>query len=529
MVLQPQSIEEVQRAFDPILRHGKDNISYLYTSDTFDLVVIALYFSILVLLAITGLYRIRMIYHFWRYLKAAPKPKRRFAEAELPRITVQLPLYNERYVVERLLDYVTKIDYPAHLLEIQVLDDSTDDTDRIASAAVEKYARQGIDISYIHREDRAGFKAGALENGMKSAKGDLIAIFDADFTPRPDCLRKMVDYFTDESIGMTQMRWTHINAGYSLLTRIQQTLLDGHMVVEQTARCRTGAFFNFNGTAGMWRRQAIEWSGGWQHDTLTEDSDLSFRAQLMGWRFIYLLDDDVPAELPVEMNAFKAQQRRWAKGMVQVGLKLLPRIWGRRDLPFGRKMELMFRLMGNLSAPLIIALSLLNLPTMIVRYHQGLFHMFLLDVPLLLFGTFSMMAFYGSAIVYLYPKEKRRMLILPLVVATGIGLVLSNTRAVIEGLLRIRSSFVRTPKYNVEKSGDNWLKVGSGYRRRKGLTPLLELAFACYFAFTIYYAIRTNIFGTIPFLTLFFFGYGYMFVMSLFQGMTRKIVNSFRP
>jgi len=525
---QPRSVEEVIFALNPILRHGRENLSNLYTLDTFDWIVILLYFSILVLLVVTGIYRIRMIYQFWRYLKVKPQPKRRFAEAELPRITVQLPLYNELYVVERLLDCVTKIDYPAHLLEIQVLDDSTDETSRIALTEVEKYARAGIDITYIHRDNRTGFKAGALENGMESAKGELIAIFDADFTPRPDCLRKMVDYFTDESVGMTQMRWSHINAGYSLLTRIQQTWLDGHMVVEQTARCRTGAFFNFNGTAGMWRREAIEWSGGWQHDTLTEDSDLSFRAQLMGWRFVYLLDDDVPAELPVEMNAFKAQQCRWAKGMVQVGLKLLPRVWGHPKLPWSRKMELVFRLMGNVSAPLVIILCLLYLPTMIVRFHQGFFQLFLLDAPLLLFGTFSMMAFYGSAVLYLYPKEKWRMLILPFVVATGIGMVISNTRAVIEGLLRIQSSFVRTPKYNVKRRSDNWLKVGTRYRRKKGVTPLLELAFACYFAFIIYYAFRSHIFGAIPFLMLFFFGYSYMAVTSLFQGMARKIVNAFR-
>jgi cellulose synthase/poly-beta-1,6-N-acetylglucosamine synthase-like glycosyltransferase len=528
MAFQPQSVEEVRIALDPVLRHGRENLSNLYSLDTFDWVVISLYFSILILLAVTGVYRIRMIYHFWRYLKVTPQPERRFAEDEMPRITIQLPLYNELYVVERLLDYVTRIDYPAHLLQIQVLDDSTDETVKIASAEVEKYAREGIDISYIHRTDRTGFKAGALENGMKSAKGELIAIFDADFTPRPDSLRKMVDYFTDESVGMTQMRWSHINAGYSLLTRIQQTLLDGHMVVEQTARCRTGAFFNFNGTAGMWRRQAIEWSGGWQHDTLTEDSDLSFRAQLMGWRFVYLLNDDVPAELPVEMNAFKVQQQRWAQGMVQVGLKLLPRVWRHPQLSLSRKMELVFRLMGNLSAPLIVALSLLHLPTMIARFHQGLFQLFLLDVPLLLFGTFSVMAFYGSAILYLYPKEKRRMLCLPLVVATGIGLVLSNTRAVIKGFLRVQSSFVRTPKYNVKKKGDNWLKAGTSYRRKKGMTPLLELAFACYFAFTIYYAIRSHIYGSIPFLLLFFFGYGYMAAASLFQGLARKMVNALR-
>jgi hypothetical protein len=248
----------------------------------------------------------------------------------------------------------------------------------------------------------------------------------------------------------------------------------------------------------------------------------------MGWRFVYLLDDDVPAELPVEMNAFKTQQCRWAKGMVQVGLKLLPRVWRHPQLPWSRKMELVFRLMGNISAPLVIVLCLLYLPTMIVRFHQGFFQLFLLDVPLLIFGTFSMMAFYGSAVLYLYPKEKWRMLILPFVVATGIGMVLSITRAVIEGLLRIQTSFVRTPKYNVKKRSDNWLKVGIRYRRKKGVTPLIELAFACYFAFTIYYAFRSHIYGAIPFLMLFFFGYSYMAMTSLFQGMARKIVNVLR-
>ncbi|NBO63581.1 MAG: glycosyltransferase [Acidobacteria bacterium] len=528
LINQPRTVEEVEILLDPILRHGRDNISFLYSADAFDLTIIALYFAILILLAISGIYRIRMIFQFWRYLNVKPVPLRQYAEEELPRITIQLPLYNELFVVERLLEYIVKIDYPAHLLEIQVLDDSTDDTSEIARREVERYAALGIDICYTHRTDRTGFKAGALENGMKTAKGELIAIFDADFTPQPDCLRRMVHFFTDESIGMTQMRWGHINGNYSLLTFIQQMILDGHMVVEQTARCRTGAFFNFNGTAGMWRKKAIEWSGGWQHDTLTEDSDLSFRAQLMGWRFVYLLESEVPAELPVEMNAFKAQQRRWAKGMVQVGVKLLPRIWRNPELPMARKMEMVFRLLGNLSSPLVILLCFIYLPTVVVRYHQGFFHMFLLDVPLLLLGTLSMMAFYGSAVIYLYPHNKWRLLLLPLLMSVGIGLVLSNSRAAIEGLLGIKSEFVRTPKYNVEKRRDNWLRIGSGYRRRRGVMPYIELAFAFYFAFVIYYAIRTHIYGTIPFLLLFLFGFGYVSLMSLFQGALREISNQLK-
>lgn len=520
--------DDVRRAGDPILKHGRDNISYLYSLDGLDWTVIILYFTILGLLAVLGAYRVRMVYNFWRYRNIKPQPKAIFAEAELPRITVQLPLFNEMYVVERLLESVTAIDYPHDRLDIQVLDDSTDDTVRIASAAVERYRSLGFDIEYIHRTDRSGFKAGALENGLRSAKGELVAVFDADFTPKPDCLRKMVDYFTDERIGMVQMRWSHINAGYSLLTRIQEIMLDGHFVIEQTSRNRTGAFFNFNGTAGMWRRKAIDWSGGWQHDTLTEDTDLSFRAQLMGWRFVYLLDEDVPAELPVEMNAFKAQQRRWAKGLVQVGHKLMPRVWKNPQLTLQQKLELTLRLYGNCAAPLMILLSVLHIPVLIVRFNQGLFHMLLLDVPLMLFATFSVISFYGTTILFRYPNEKRRLWMIPLIMGMGIGLVFSNTRAVLEGLLGIKSSFVRTPKYRVENSRDNWLQHARLYGRKHGLLPLMELAFALYFVGAVAYAIRSHIYATIPFLMIFLLGYGYMAMMSLFQGPARRVLQAFR-
>ena len=528
LLQQAPSPEQVKYLIHPILRHGRDNISYLYSLDAFDWTIVILYFTILTLLAILGVYRVRMVYQFWRYRHVKPQPKRRFAESELPRITVQLPLFNEMYVAERLLESVTRLDYPRHLLEIQVLDDSTDETVKIAEAAVEKHKQQGFDIQYIHRADRTGFKAGALENGMRMAKGQLIAIFDADFLPKPDCLRQMVDFFTDERIGMVQMRWSHINSNYSLLTRIQEVLLDGHFVVEQASRNRTGAFFNFNGTAGMWRREAIEWSGGWQHDTLTEDTDLSFRAQLMGWKFVYLLDEDAPAELPVEMNAFKTQQRRWAKGLVQVGLKLMPRLWKHPQLSFQQKIELFFRLFGNCAAMLMIVLSVLHIPVLIVRFNQGLFHMLLLDTPLMIFATFSVVSFYGTAILYRYPNEKWRLWLIPLAMAMGIGLVFSNTRAVLEALFGVQSSFVRTPKYNVESRKDNWLRAAMKYRRKRGLLPYIELAFALYFVFAVYYAIRSNIYATIPFLLIFLLGYGYMAMMSLFQGGMRKALQVFR-
>ncbi|HKR59002.1 MAG TPA: glycosyltransferase, partial [Pyrinomonadaceae bacterium] len=273
--------------FQDLVNKTWSNISPLYQLDSFDWTILIIYFAILAVLAVYGGYRVKQVIDFWRYRKFVPEPKARFSPEELPVITVQLPLFNEMYVVERLVKSVTEIDYPRDRFQIQVLDDSTDETVKIAEATVAKYAAQGFDIQYIHRSDRTGFKAGALENGIKHAKGELIAIFDADFVPKPDCLRKLVDFFTDPMVGCAQMRWSHINAKYNLLTRLQTIMLDGHFVVEQTTRNRTGGFFNFNGTAGIWRRRAIAMSGGWQHDTLTEDTDLSFRAQLMGWKFVY--------------------------------------------------------------------------------------------------------------------------------------------------------------------------------------------------------------------------------------------------
>ncbi|HEX7530024.1 MAG TPA: cellulose synthase family protein, partial [Pyrinomonadaceae bacterium] len=466
------------------------NISPLYQLDAFDWTVLIIYFGILTVLAIYGIYRVKQVIDFWRYSRFPPKPKGEFTAGELPHITVQLPLFNEMYVVERLVKAVTEIDYPRDLMEIQVLDDSTDETVSIAHATVEKYAARGFDIHYIHRDDRTGFKAGALENGLKTAKGKLIAIFDADFVPKPDFLRKLVDHFTDPIVGCAQMRWSHINGSYNLLTRLQTIMLDGHFVVEQTTRNRSGNFFNFNGTAGIWRREAIEMSGGWQHDTLTEDTDLSFRAQLMGWRFVYLLDEEAPAEIPVEINAFKAQQRRWAKGVLQVWFKLYKRIWA-APLPLRVKLEMFFRLTGNISYPLMIVASFMQFPLLLVRYNQGLHQLMMLDVPLLFFSTVSVVLFYGTAVWYLDKKRSMRLLHLPLVMGLGIGLAFSNARAVLEALAGVKSDFVRTPKYQVEKTDDESWK-SKKYKRKHGWLPLLELSFALYFVLAIAYAVRMH-------------------------------------
>jgi cellulose synthase/poly-beta-1,6-N-acetylglucosamine synthase-like glycosyltransferase len=514
----PQAVFE--RYFHDLVNKTWGNISPLYKLDTFDWVILIVYFTILGTLAIYGSYRIKQVIDFWRYRKFVPKPSGKYAEADLPLITVQLPLFNELYVVDRLLKAVTGIDYPHDRLEIQVLDDSTDETVKVAESVVAKYAAQGFDIHYIHRADRTGFKAGALENGNKSAKGELLAIFDADFVPKPDCLRKLVDFFTDPLVGCAQMRWSHINGQYNLLTRLQTIMLDGHFVVEQTTRNRTGGFFNFNGTAGIWRRRAIEMSGGWQHDTLTEDTDLSFRAQLMGWKFVYLLDEEAPAEIPVEINAFKAQQRRWAKGVMQVGLKLYPRIW-LAPLPLRVKLEMFFRLTGNISYPLMILASFLQFPLLLVRYNQPFYHLMVLDLPLLFFSSISVVLFYGSAVWYLDKKRTPRLLHLPLVMGLGIGLAFSNARAVLEALLGVKSEFVRTPKYRVEDTDDaTWKR--KKYKRKRGLLPILELGFAVYFFLAILYSARLHMWGTIPFLLLFFFGFGYMGLMSLLQTASGK-------
>lgn len=522
------SPDELMERYVDIVDKTSVNISPLYRMDAFDVTILIIYFTILGLLSIYGAYRIKQVIDFWRYRELVPKPLALYADDELPFVTIQLPLFNEMYVVERLVESVSKIDYPRDRLEIQVLDDSTDETVKIASDTVERFRERGFDIHYIHRSDRTGFKAGALENGLKTAKGELCAIFDADFLPKPDFLRKLVHFFTDPLVGCAQMRWSHINANFNLLTRLQTIMLDGHFVVEQTVRNRTGGFFNFNGTAGIWRRATIPASGGWQHDTLTEDTDLSFRAQLMGWKFVYLLDEDAPAEIPVDINAFKTQQRRWAKGVMQVGIKLYPRIWA-ASLPMRVKLEMFFRLTGNISYPLMIVVSFMQFPLLVVRYNQGFYNLMLFDVPLLFFSTVSVLLFYGTGIWYLDKTRRQRLMHLPLVMSLGIGLAFSNARAVIEALLRKQSEFVRTPKYSVETASDETWKRKK-YKRKRGWLPLLELTFAVYFLLAIIYAAYFRLYGTIPFLTLFCYGYGYMGIMSLIQSMSgSRLFSLFRP
>jgi cellulose synthase/poly-beta-1,6-N-acetylglucosamine synthase-like glycosyltransferase len=474
--------------------------------------ILATYFFVLVILAVYGWHRYYLVYLYMKNKDRQPQPAGQFST--LPVVTIQLPIYNEMYVADRLIDSVCQLDYPRELLEIQVLDDSTDETRAVAEQAVRRNAADGIDITYLHRTDRTGYKAGALEAGLKVAKGEYIAIFDADFTPTPEFLRRTIHYFTDAKVALVQARWGHINQDYSLLTKIQAILLDGHFVLEHGGRNRGGLFFNFNGTAGIWRRTAIADAGGWQHDTLTEDLDLSYRAQLRGWQFVFVQDLVAPAEVPVEMNSFKSQQHRWAKGSIQTFRKLMPRIL-QSDLPLSVKAEAFFHLSANFNYLLMCVLSVLMAPSMVIRYNMGWYEMLLIDVPLFLAATASVANFYMVCQRELHDDWTTRLKYLPFLMSIGIGLTVNNTKAVVEAIFNKQSEFARTPKYRIEGSEDEW--IGKKYRQNFTVQPLIELALGLYFTATVFYALANGIYGTLPFLVLFQIGFLYTGLLSIVQ------------
>src|SRR5579885_238875 len=495
--------------------YGDRTFEHLYRWNWFDTSLLIPYFAVMIVLASYGMHRYQLVYLYYKHRKnAATEPPQQFQQ--LPRVTIQLPIFNEQFVIDRLIEACCNLDYPRDLLEIQVLDDSTDETKEVARNLVEQYRQAGNPIVYIHREDRHGFKAGALDHGLKTAKGEFVAIFDADFVPPRDWLMQVIHHFAQPEIGMVQTRWTHINRNYSFLTEVEAILLDGHFVLEHSGRARSNVFFNFNGTAGLWRRRAIEEAGGWQHDTLTEDTDLSYRAQLKGWKFLYLQDVECPAELPVEMTAFKTQQARWAKGLIQTSKKILPHVLKSNER-FHVKLEAWYHLTANLSYPLMIVLSVLLLPAMVIRFYQGWFQMLYIDLPLFMASTFSISSFYLVSQRELFPKSWiRALLYLPFLMSLGIGLTVTNTRAVLEALIGKQTAFARTPKYRVESKKD---KVQSTkYRRRLGWVPWIELLIGSYFALTVIYAVQNENYLTVPFLLLFVVGYWYTGLMSLLQG-----------
>jgi cellulose synthase/poly-beta-1,6-N-acetylglucosamine synthase-like glycosyltransferase len=489
------------------------------------------YLAILFVFAIYGMHRYFLLYLYYRHRHKKPKPKAFYEQ--LPRVTVQLPMYNEKYVAPRLIDAVMKLDYPRNLLDIQILDDSTDDTTEIMAQKVEEARAKGFDITLIHRANRTGYKAGALQNGLKSAKGDFIAIFDADFIPNPKIFTETINFFTDPAVALVQSRWGHVNRNFSTLTEIQSIFLDGHFVIEHGARSRSGRFFNFNGTAGIWRKAAIMDSGGWQHDTLTEDLDLSYRAQLNGWRFIYVPDLVSPAELPVDMNAFKSQQHHWTKGSIQTCMKMLPKIWKSRA-PLKAKIEATFHLTSNYCYLLMVALAAMILPSMYLRSYYGIDNMtpfLMLDLPMFITAMFSFLIFYTMAQYEQTAKWYKKIIYVPMLVALGVGLVLNNAKAVLEAMFRNETPFPRTPKYNVVTQEDKkkWKKCD--YKTGKGVMPYIEVVIGIYFLVTAYIALMNSAYIAIPLMLVFAGGTLYVGILSLFHchGLGLKGKTTFGP
>ena len=486
-----------------------DTFDGIHSLNWFDYSLLIPYFTLLLVLAFYGFHRYEVI---WAYIKSKRNhvdvPPAAFTS--LPRVTIQLPLYNERLVVERLLEEVVKIDYPRELLDIQILDDSTDDTHPFTERLVAEYKAAGHPVEYIHRTNRHGFKAGALEAGLQVAKGEFVAVFDADFLIPPDFLMKTIHHFTDPKVGMVQTRWSYLNRYYNLLTEVQAMLLDGHFILEHNARYRSGLFFNFNGTAGILRKAMIQDAGGWEHDTLTEDSDLSYRAQVKGWRFVYVPEVECASELPFDMHGFQVQQSRWAKGLTQVAIKLLRRIL-KADLPWRVKLEAFTHLTPNITYPLMILVTAMMLPVMIVRFYVGWQQLLIVDLPLLLATFLSVVFFY---IYGQYERDRRSVwravVMMPVLMAAGATLTVINTKAVIEALLGIKSSFVRTPKYAITGTQTRENKKAEAvkqYRSRSGFLPWIELGLGAYFLLMVLYAIETLNYLAVPLLFVFVAGY----------------------
>jgi cellulose synthase/poly-beta-1,6-N-acetylglucosamine synthase-like glycosyltransferase len=464
------------------------------------------YLTVLIGLTGYGLHRCGIIFLFLKYRKHTPRPISTFRE--LPPVTIQLPLYNEACVAGRLIRAVGVLDYPREKITIQVLDDSTDSTTEVVAREVELLQAQGLSVAHIRRGNREGFKAGALAHGMKLGTADLIFILDADFIPSPDILKKTVDFFTDPGIGLVQMRWGHLNRKQSLLTRLQAMFLDGHLLLEQTARCHSGRFFNFNGTAGIWRRRAIEEADGWHADTLTEDLDLSYRAQLKGWRFLFLPDLVIPAELPEEMNGFKTQQKRWTKGSIQTCLKILPKVW-QAPVPLLIKLEATAHLTSNFGYLLLVFMCVLTLPHALGP-KQGTIYSMLVDLPIFLVTTVSIAVFYIVAQRHLNPTGwKRDLLLLPMLLALATGMSINNSVGVLEALFRQSSEFTRTPKSG-SATGRVLAKSLIHYSPVRSLLPAIELLFAAYFGYCTWNAFDHRQWMSIPFLLIFLAGFLYV-------------------
>jgi cellulose synthase/poly-beta-1,6-N-acetylglucosamine synthase-like glycosyltransferase len=478
--------------------------------------LLTIYFIALTILFGFGIHGIVLLYY---YRKTKLQDTQEVEQkGDWPLVTIQLPMFNELYVVERLIGSICEIDYPKDKLEIQVLDDSTDETQALAKKLCLEYEAKGFDISYIHRVDRTGYKAGALKEGLKIAKGEFVAIFDADFVPKKDFLKRTVPHFQNEKVGMVQTRWEHINGDESYLTKAQAIALDGHFVIEQQVRNKAGFFINFNGTAGIWRKDCILDAGNWQADTLTEDFDLSYRAQLNGWKFKFLNDVTSPAELPADINALKTQQFRWTKGAVETALKLLPMVWKSKLKP-KVKLECFIHLTSNIVFPFIILVAMLNIPIVMIKISTTGYDSVYSLMSIFVLASISTFLFYMYGQKAIHLDWRKRILLFPVFLAGSMGLAVNNTKAVLEALVGKKTEFTRTPK-DGDKAPKNTIK--KKYRQnRVTLLVAVELLLTLYFVVGIGYSLYHLEIAAIPFQILFLLGFGTVGLMSLRHALGR--------
>ncbi len=481
-----------------------------------ELAVVILYSSALLLIFLFSLGQLNLSLHYRRAKQKENSNKNNHKlPDQLPHVTVQLPIYNELYVIDRLIEAIASLEYPKEKLEIQVLDDSTDETVQAIARKVVDVRKKGIDIHHIRRPDREGFKAGALKYGLEIAKGSLIAIFDADFIPQQDFLINTVPHFTDEGVGVVQTRWGHLNKNYSLLTKLQAFGLDAHFSVEQTGRSEAGSFINFNGTAGVWRKKCIEDAGGWSPDTLTEDLDLSYRAQLKGWKFKYMEDVEAPAELPVLMSAIKSQQYRWNKGAAETAKKNLGKVL-RSGIGLENKIHAVFHLFNSSIFVCLLLAAILSIPMLYIKFLNANYNI-LFDVgSIFLLGFFSIGYFYWIAAKRMEPIGTGRYFLktFPFFLIVSMGLSLHNAFAVLEGLFGYKTPFVRTPKFNVTDSNKKW-HHNIYIKNKINLVTIVEGILSIYFIFGIAFGIHLQDFGLILFHLMLAAGFGSVFYYSV--------------
>lgn len=473
-------------------------------------IILILYFLSLCVLFAFGMHSLMLVYI---YKKTCNKKKIKPAlQKELPMITIQLPMFNEYFVVERLIKAVCNMNYPLEKLEIQVLDDSTDDTQIIAQKLVKEYQEKGHNIKYIHRTDRTGYKAGALKAALEVAEGEFIAIFDADFIPDKNFLMDTVPYFQYPEIGLVQTRWQHLNENVSLITRAQALALDAHFCIEQQVRCNADFFFSFNGTAGIWRKQTIIEAGNWEIDTITEDLDLSYRSQLKGWKFLYLNDVTSPAELPEDINSLKTQQFRWTKGYIETAIKLIPKII-KAKIPLRVKLESYAHLTSNIVYPFIILTALLNIPVVLIKNYTEGVDTFYSIMSIFVFATIATFIFYLYGQQAIHYDWKKRLLMFPVFMAGSMGMAVNNTKAIFEALMGKKTAFIRTPKTG-DLTGET-IQTKKYKQNKISGTVIIEILLTLYFVVGIILSIKLVELAAIPFQIMFLLGFGSIGCLSL--------------